>query len=261
MFNNSKSLIHIVIELLNINNYIQDCSKLDDRWIQMVATAKAGSTTGSSCIRSSSWTHWSKPKIALVVSLAHQLKSTRGWWWMVPCRKNGSVSGYGIYGMGKISGKISTFQGGNSLTGASAEDVFFHFLSDVAASTASTAWWPKMDAASPRFRGAETAVFARHGGQQVQLDASWLGGQGESPSQIFWISISCTSCELCGILQWIDSLPNIIIKTLKHESPWVYQSVHHQHIIFDFHMETSLEIPTVPFPNSGCCCRPSWALL
>jgi hypothetical protein len=45
--------------------------------------------------------------------------------------------------MGKSLGKswkISTFQGGNSLTGASAEDVFFHFLSDVAASTASTAW-------------------------------------------------------------------------------------------------------------------------
>ena len=66
MYNNSKSLIHIVIELLNINNYIQDCSKLDDRWIQMVATAKAGSTTGSSCIRSSSWTHWSKPKCRVV---------------------------------------------------------------------------------------------------------------------------------------------------------------------------------------------------
>ena len=51
--------------------------------------------------------------------------------------ENMAVSGYGIYG---IKGEISTFQGGNSLTGASAEDVFFHFLSDVAASTASTAW-------------------------------------------------------------------------------------------------------------------------
>ena len=225
----------------------------------MVATAKAGSTTGSSCIRSSSWTHWSKPKCRVVgpsveihqgmvmdgafmaekmaVFLAMASMASMGKimenlhiprWQLI----DWSLCGRCVLPFPIWRGSLNILNSINSLV-------------------------TEMDAAWPRFRGAETAVFARHGGQQVQLDASWLGGQGES-CQIFWISsISCIQlylCELCGILQWINWL-------IKHESPWVYQSVHHQHIIFHFHMETSLEIPTVPFPNSGCCCRPSWALL
>ena len=198
---------------------------------------------------------------ALVVSLAHQLKSTRGWWWMVPLWQKK----WQCFWLWHLWENLWENHGKSPHS-----KVATHWqepLRKMCSSISYLMWQPqqhqqlgdrKWMQLGPDFEVLKLRCLPDMEGNKFNLTpVDWVAKVKAAKFSASAVQV-VSSVEFCSEL--IVSLPNII-KTPKHESPWVYQSVHHQHIIFDFHMETSLEIPTVPFFLRGGFCRPSWALL